>query len=231
MKNPAINILYPFLETEFPILQGFGDTQLDYSKFGLKGHNGIDYDCPVGTPIYASISGTIGKVGYEENGYGNFIRINTEWPGKIIYGHLSSCTVNLNSKVTLGQFIGRTGNTGFSTTPHLHFEARLDSLAGNGYNGAFDPSPYISKEINIIKPIADIPKTLFPKSGKIQILVNNINLRYGPDISTSIVGIVYKGCVINYINVKTTTSGVWVQIFDNVWCAFSFGNTVHCKLV
>jgi murein DD-endopeptidase MepM/ murein hydrolase activator NlpD len=61
-----------------------------------------------------------------------------------IYGHLSSVLVHQGDSVSVGDKIGVTGNSGFSSAPHLHFEYRpAHESVNNGYAGAVDPLPFL----------------------------------------------------------------------------------------
>lgn len=95
---------------------------------GLHGpySTAIDFGCPVGTSIVASAGGTIIRSdasGYN-GGYGEVIIISHPNGTQTIYSHLSRIDVSVGDKVSQGQIIGATGNTGRSTGPHLHFETR-----------------------------------------------------------------------------------------------------------
>jgi hypothetical protein len=154
-----IKIIYPFIG-RYDITQYFGETLFDYSKFGLIGHNGIDYATPLNTPLLASSDGVIGRVGYENGGYGNYVRINADWGGRVITAHMNKYIVKLNQHVSAGDLIGYSGNTGFSSAPHLHFEVRPNTEpTNNGYNGAIDPLPYLDSGIStpVSPPIIDEP--------------------------------------------------------------------------
>ena len=85
-------------------------------------HPGVDMACPTGTPVYASLSGTVTvarKV--DKGGYGLYVQISSG-DYEIIYAHLSKVLVNDGDVITRGQNIGLVGSTGTSTGPHLHFE-------------------------------------------------------------------------------------------------------------
>jgi murein DD-endopeptidase MepM/ murein hydrolase activator NlpD len=95
---------------------------------GLHGPYGtaIDFGCPIGTPIIASADGVVIRSdasGYN-GGYGEVVIISHPNGTQTIYSHLSRIDVGVGTKVSQGQVIGATGNTGRSTGPHLHFETR-----------------------------------------------------------------------------------------------------------
>ncbi|MDO5533706.1 MAG: peptidoglycan DD-metalloendopeptidase family protein [Propionibacteriaceae bacterium] len=100
-----------------------------------RNHNGVDMGARTGTPIYASQSGTVLKAG-PNGGFGNFVLIGhgNVINGKYVttgYAHQSRIAVRTGQRVERGQLIGYVGNTGLSTTPHLHFELRLDGTPVN----------------------------------------------------------------------------------------------------
>ncbi len=86
-------------------------------------HWGTDFACPVGTPVYAVEDGFILFAQEDPGGWGHFLELKAG-NDYYIYGHLSEWKVKEGDKVTKGQVIGLTGNTGNSTGPHLHFEHR-----------------------------------------------------------------------------------------------------------
>lgn len=88
-----------------------------------KNHRAIDFAVPVGTPLYSPFNGTVVEVSYNKNG-GNLIRIyNEEQTKGVGLFHLSESKVKVGDKVTKGQLVALSGNTGRSTGPHVHFEA------------------------------------------------------------------------------------------------------------
>lgn len=87
-----------------------------------KFHSGLDISAPYGSPVKSSMSGVVQKVGYDEDGYGYYIIVKHYGNTKTLYGHLSKILVREGQKVKRGQIIGKVGNTGMTTGPHLHFE-------------------------------------------------------------------------------------------------------------
>ncbi|MFO8238980.1 MAG: peptidoglycan DD-metalloendopeptidase family protein [Prochlorococcaceae cyanobacterium] len=93
-------------------------------------HTGIDLAAPTGTPVVASLGGTVVSSG-EAGGYGLVVELEHENPRRrTLYAHLSELYVTAGNRVRQGEVIGRVGNTGLSTGPHLHFELRLPSDGG-----------------------------------------------------------------------------------------------------
>jgi len=132
------------------ITQKFGENPQIYSQFGLKGHNGVDYrtkfdDSRLGRrELFSIISGTITQVGdQKKRGYGRYIRMRSN-DFEVVYGHLWSAKVKVGDKVSEGQLLGITDNSGFSTGAHLHLGIRRIKNGkiqdyNNGYLGYIDP--------------------------------------------------------------------------------------------
>ncbi|MCD8313868.1 MAG: M23 family metallopeptidase, partial [Bacteroidales bacterium] len=85
-------------------------------------HSGMDFSLPYGTPIYATGDGKVVAIEYSRAGYGNQVLIDHGFGYKTRYGHLSTIFVQEGDEVKRGDFIGKAGNTGRSTGPHLHYE-------------------------------------------------------------------------------------------------------------
>lgn len=101
-------------------------------------HNGIDIPGPVGTPIYATADGQVGRA-QRLGGYGNYIEIEHGHALQTRYGHLSQILVEPGQRVRRGDLIALMGSTGRSTGPHLHYEVRI---AGAPVN----PIPFIADD-------------------------------------------------------------------------------------
>lgn len=85
-------------------------------------HSGLDISAPYGSPVRASMSGIVQEVGYDEDGYGRYVVIKHSKSLQTLYGHLSKVLVTEGQRVSRGQVIGKVGDTGMTTGPHLHFE-------------------------------------------------------------------------------------------------------------
>ncbi|MEU8571547.1 M23 family metallopeptidase [Streptomyces pathocidini] len=105
------------------------------STFGLGGshwankHSGQDFVVPTGTKVRAAHTGTVVTAGWG-GAYGNNIVIKHGANTYTQYGHLSKLEVRVGQQVTTGQEIGKSGSTGNSTGPHLHFETRTQPVYG-----------------------------------------------------------------------------------------------------
>ncbi len=109
------------------ITQTFGDTAFARSgAYNGKGHNGVDFGVPVGTRIMAALAGTVAGTGNTDAvsgcySYGKWVLLRHANGLSTLYAHLSAIAVSPGQAVTTGQLIGNSGNTGYSTGPHLHF--------------------------------------------------------------------------------------------------------------
>ena len=104
-----------------------------------KMHTGIDLIAAVGTPVYATRAGTIYAIGYESGGRGQYVQIAHDNGYYSQYEHLEYDSpyrwVSMGQHVEAGQVIANSGNTGYSTGPHLHFEI-------------WDGPPYVGNHFN-----------------------------------------------------------------------------------
>ncbi len=111
------------------ITQYFGNTDFasrNAQLYSGRGHNGIDLGTMVGTPVKAALSGTIVGQGDTDiyprcYSLGKWVLIRHDNGLSTLYAHLSLIAVQTGSRVTTGDLIAYTGNTGYSTGPHLHF--------------------------------------------------------------------------------------------------------------
>ena len=92
----------------------------------VKMHTGIDLTAPTGTKVYAAGDGIVSRADATSSGYGNHIRLNHGYGYQTVYAHLSKMLVRPGEKVKRGEVIGLVGNTGRSTSPHLHYEVRIN---------------------------------------------------------------------------------------------------------
>ena len=192
-RGSILGVSIPPLSLPFATKQkqtlGFGDNIADpllkriYSQFGLAGHDGIDFNVPLGTPILAADSGMVVLAG--DGDYGQTVVIQHDW-GKSYYGHLSKIPVTLAQKVKKGDEIALSGNTGLSTGAHLHFgikPAKNDRY--NGYYGKINPLPYLDIPDNQVSPLTYTSFSI----ARVKTLQWDVNIKKGEKIT---LGYLYK---------------------------------------
>lgn len=93
-----------------------------------KAHTGVDWAAPIGTPILAAGNGVIEESAFKGQ-YGNYIRIRHPNGYQTAYAHMSRFAAGVapGVRVRQSQIIGYSGNTGFSTGPHLHYEVLVNN--------------------------------------------------------------------------------------------------------
>ena len=119
-----------------PITTKYGQTTDVHGNqlWGGNQHKAIDYGVPKGTPVQAAAAGTASSgVGAGDRSYGNYVTIDHGNGYSTLYAHLSQISITNGQKVQQGQVIGLSGDTGYVTGPHLHFETRQ---GGNKINPA-----------------------------------------------------------------------------------------------
>lgn len=103
------------------------------SEFGPRWgstHHGVDLAVPTGTSVVAARDGVVIQTGWN----GDLgISVYVEHSDGVVtrYAHLNESIVELGQEVSQGEVIAYSGNTGYSTGPHLHFEIRIDGEAVN----------------------------------------------------------------------------------------------------
>ncbi|HXG92355.1 MAG TPA: M23 family metallopeptidase [Blastocatellia bacterium] len=105
-----------------------------------KFHSGVDIKARWGDAVGASQAGVVQFVGWH-NGYGNMVIVDHGGGVTTYYAHLSSFDVYEGDRVARGTIVGRAGSTGRATSPHLHYEVRIDGNPVNPFQTiALDPS-------------------------------------------------------------------------------------------
>lgn len=165
------NLAHPVLDADRRRVTqryGRGVNADHYHRFGLEGHNGVDFATPTGTEIVAVDEGTAVEVRNDPEGYGNYIKLIHPW-GESLYAHLDRFRINQGQMVRKGQIIGLSGNTGNSTGPHLHFALRVNPYRrDDGMLGFTDPLPYL-QSLHPVQP------------EKIGAIIKEVALREGID--------------------------------------------------
>lgn len=96
-------------------------------------HPGVDISAPEGTSIYAAAKGRVVRAGWVV-GYGLMIEIDHGYGYTTLYGHSSKLIATRGQQVERGDVIALVGNTGIATSPHVHYEVKVNGVAQNPSN-------------------------------------------------------------------------------------------------
>lgn len=140
LPAPRTNVFSWPLERVY-ITQEFGATVAARRLYTSGSHNGVDFRASIGTPVKAMLGGTVLGAGNTDitcagASFGKWILIRHQNGLASLYAHLSLIKVNKGEDVSTGQIIGYSGNTGYSTGPHLH----VTVYAGSGVKIESRPS-------------------------------------------------------------------------------------------
>jgi murein DD-endopeptidase MepM/ murein hydrolase activator NlpD len=149
------------------ITQYFGNTAFATANaaiYGGQGHNAIDLAAVVGTPIKSAAAGVVQGFGDTDltcpgASYGRWILVKHTNGLSTLYAHLSVISVSSGQTVQTGETIGYSGNTGYSTGPHLHFGV----YASQGVQLVNRPSAACGGKVYYM-PVADYKAYLNPLS-------------------------------------------------------------------
>lgn len=120
----------PLRGDRFVLTSPFGNRRSPFTK-EMDFHAGIDLAAPTGTPIYAPAAGRVvfagryplrRSVGWWR--YGNLVVLAHDDDFRTLYGHCEELHVRRGQRVEQGDLLATVGNTGWSTSPHLHYEVR-----------------------------------------------------------------------------------------------------------
>lgn len=190
-------------------------------------NGGIDWALPSGTAILAAQSGVVSAARNDASGYGLHIRLQHEEGFITIYAHLMDFMVQVGQKVRIGQVIGRSDNTGFSSGPHLHFEVRLN-------NTPIDPAPLLVYSLTqegvtppqegeaMAQAVSLEPPFPFPRLPRVRVTARlGLNVRIGPGVNFTAVGYLPFGTEVEVLHAATPEAVVaaggksgdcWLQI-------------------
>ena len=117
-------------------IDGFGMRRhpiLGVKKF----HHGIDINCNTGTDVRSPGNGKVVAV-ERQAGFGLVVEIDHGFGYKTIFAHLSDTTVKIGQKIKRGQVIAKSGNSGLSSGPHLHYEVHHNGISLDPTDFFFD---------------------------------------------------------------------------------------------
>lgn len=112
--------------SQVTVTQQFGRTTDSGRLYSSGSHNGVDFRASVGTPVKSALTGTVAGTGNSDSisgcySYGKWVLVKHGNGLSTLYAHLSQIDVSQGQSVGTGEVIGYSGNTGYSTGPHLHF--------------------------------------------------------------------------------------------------------------
>tara|TARA_R100001230_G_C5689664_1_gene202454 strand:- start:5981 stop:7231 length:1251 start_codon:yes stop_codon:yes gene_type:complete len=119
----------PF-EGSYRLSSNFNPRRLHPVTGRVSPHNGTDFAMPIGTPITAPANGRVERVG-NHHAAGRYIVVRHDNGYRTRYLHLSQPLVSQGERVTMGERIALSGNTGRSTGPHLHYEVIVNNTPVN----------------------------------------------------------------------------------------------------
>ncbi|MES3005546.1 MAG: peptidoglycan DD-metalloendopeptidase family protein [Patescibacteria group bacterium] len=164
----AGNTVFSWPLDKVTITQRFGKTSASGRLYVSGSHNGVDFGAKIGTPVKAVLSGTVVGTGDTDitcprASFGRWVFIKHDNGLSTIYGHLSVISAQQGQRVNTGDIIGYSGNTGYSTGPHLHISA----YASDAVSVQQRPSTSCGGKIYTM-PIAPVdayldPMVYFPK--------------------------------------------------------------------
>lgn len=126
----------------FRLSSGFGKRE-DPINDRPAMHEGVDLAAPRGTPVHATAPGKVVYAG-RDGRYGRVVEIDHGYGIRTLYAHLNRILVRRHQTVKAGQKIGKVGDTGRSTGPHLHYGIRVDGKW-------FDPERFMKAGKNVFK--------------------------------------------------------------------------------
>jgi hypothetical protein len=128
---------------EYRLTQGYGSNKGAYERFGMLGHNGVDWALPGGTALSAVRDGTWRRYA-DPTGYGVNGVLTDADGGQWLYAHLRQHAAADGARVAEGDRVAVSDNTGNSTGNHLHFGYRPRGYdPNNGYFGWVNPKPLL----------------------------------------------------------------------------------------
>lgn len=135
------------LRGEFVLISSFGSRRSPFTR-QLEVHAGADFAAASGTPVYATADGVVAFAGQVSLGrsavwwrYGNLVIVDNGEEFVTVFGHNSRNEVRAGQRVRRGDLLARVGDSGWSSSPHLHYEVRRRD--SGGVHRPVDPLIYI----------------------------------------------------------------------------------------
>lgn len=208
------------------ITQPFGARPEVYQLFGLPGHEGLDFQAPAGSNVYAAAGGTVSEVRLDDNidllkkPYGNQVRIRHSDGYETVYAHLSRVLVSRGEAVEAGRLIALAGSSGHSEGPHLHLTLKKQGATQSGATyfpyDIVDPTSYL-------EPFSPGPEIPLPDEPTLDVQVESptvgyLNIRSGPSVNHERIARVDHGTILGAMEAeevaqrKVGQEGQWLRV-------------------
>lgn len=219
--------------TQFGTLtQAFGVRPEVYNKFGLPGHEGLDFMAPLGSEIYAVADGFVSDVRLDGNSnpmqlpYGNQARVQHDDGYETIYAHLDQVVVVRGQFVRAGQLIALADDTGHSSGSHLHFTLKKKGATQAGQttypHDIINPTPFLDP----FQPGGGVQPTP-PAQPTLYVTVNSpelgfLNVRAAPYTGAALIGKANHGARLGVLEdadlarskIGQNNQWLWVRMSD-----------------
>jgi murein DD-endopeptidase MepM/ murein hydrolase activator NlpD len=192
------------------------------------GHVAIDLATPIGTQVHSMMSGRVKTAGAVKNGYGNLVIVEAG-RYKCYTAHLSEIGVEVGQIVQAGQYLGKTGNSGNSTGPHIHIEVRRNDrpIDFRGMMCAIEP-------VVVTLPLVVQPGQPQPASEPADQLYRvrrEVRVRSAPTVSDdgNILGLLPVGLQVQVEAVLQDSSGSWAKLGPGLYSAIRHSDLVYLE--
>jgi hypothetical protein len=135
---PAIQ---PIINKQLTLLTTSYGMRINPFQKVMRSHQGVDYAIPIGTSVFATADGVVKEVSLRNSTLGKTVVIDHGRGYETLYAHLNDVKVSYGQQVRRGDIIARSGNTGLSLAPHLHYEVRCNGMR-------VDPIHYFFMELS-----------------------------------------------------------------------------------
>ena len=137
-ENCSLNEILISTPLMYPVENGKISCQFGYRTHPITGkrdfHRGVDIAVPINSNIYSALNGVVKEIG-ENRIYGKYVILSHSDNFETAYCHCNDILVKEGIYIRRGERLGKSGNTGLSTGPHLHFEIK--------YNGKYYNPEYL----------------------------------------------------------------------------------------
>lgn len=143
-NNQQLYSSIPAIKPSYGTLANHGFGMRVHPILGInRMHEGVDIITDIGTPVMSPGKGVISFTG-SKGGYGLCIEIDHSFGYRTVLGHLSQINVNVGQQVERGEVIAKSGNSGLSSGPHLHYEVHHNGVA-------MDPEGFIFDDLGLFE--------------------------------------------------------------------------------